>query len=93
MRLINKGLVVFALLCNVVIVIDVFFKTNTYEKYLYFNPLHNTVAVLLLVMVIVQVAWLFKGYFASSKWVLYAMILNIVLFIVQCLYFIKTGDL
>ena len=93
MQLIKKGLVLFALLCNGVIVTDILLKTNIYERFLYFKFLHNKIAWLLIIMLIVQIVWLVKGYFSSSKYFLYAVILNVLLFVIQCLYFIKNGDL
>ena len=72
---------------------DILLKTNIYERFLYFKPLHNKIAWLLIIMLVIQIVWLVKGYFSSSKLFLYAMILNVLLFVVQCLYFIKTGDL
>lgn len=93
MQLINKGLVILTLIYSVTITIDTFLKTSIYEKYLSSESLHNGIVWGLLVMLIVQIVWLVKGYFFSSKWFLYAMILNVLLFVVQCLYFIKNGDL
>lgn len=92
-KLINKGLIFFTLLCNGVIVVDLMLKTKIYERIFYFKPLHNKIAWLLIIMLVVQIVWLVKGYFSSSKWILYAMMFNVFLFIIQCLYFIKYGDL
>ena len=93
MRLINNGLVLLTLFFNLIITIDIFFKTNVYQKYLYYKPLHNGVMWLLFIMLIAQFFWLFKSYFASSNLIYYAMLVNITMFIFQCVYFIKIGDL
>ncbi len=86
LKTLNKILVLFSFLYNIVIAIDYIFGINFYDKYLYYKPLHNYIIGFSFVMILFQIIWLMIGYFSTDKIFNYIMVFNILLFAVLFYY-------
>ena len=85
----NKILVIVFTLFSLINLSDLLLKTNLYDKYLYFQPIHNPLTWFLFLLLIFQIIWLIMRYFSKNKFFIYLICLNIILFSIQTYFAFK----
>lgn len=93
LTVIKKTVILLSFFGNIIVTLDILLKTDIYSRFLYIRPIHNLMAWLLLIMLLLQIFWLLTGYFSSKKWLYCLIIINVCVAAIQIFYFVIVGDL